>query len=46
MQMFIDAKIRFPGLGNTWKEMIGPLVVSSGIVSPQSSSTLDIEVPP
>ena len=56
LQTHIDAKIDFPGIGNTWKTSIGPLPISSGVnVIPQAgagtglganANAYDISVPP
>jgi len=45
----IDAKIDFPGIGNSWKATIGPLPLSSGVttpVPPSGANAYDITVPP
>jgi hypothetical protein len=50
LQTKIEAKIDFPGVGNTWKEKIGPLPISSGVATiPHTNSEkgiLDFAVPP
>jgi len=48
-EIHIDATIDFPGIGNTWKETIGPLPISSGITNPERNGLdqdLDFAVPP
>jgi hypothetical protein len=49
-QTNIDAKIDFPGMGNTWKASIGPLPISSGVAAAPSADkgadAYDFAVPP
>jgi len=50
--MTIEAKIDFPGIGNTWKTIMGPLPLTSGVAAPpqvggdQGANAYDIAVPP
>jgi len=51
-ELSIDAKIDFPGIGNSWKASLGPLPISSGVAAPpqaggdQGEKAYDIAVPP